>query len=146
MLILSYHRTVSENCKYDSATVSCAASMDERGLTTSWETAVPLTEIPGGALMPVTVTATETGASAATGASASASTAVSTGSSSLTTSASTSGNNSASTATGTSTAASSGSSSAAATHTGTNAAMPMITGNVRWAAGGVAAALALAVL
>ncbi|KAJ5989997.1 hypothetical protein N7499_010522 [Penicillium canescens] len=146
-VILSYDMSsmiISENCKFDSSTASCSASVNEGGLTTTWASVIPITSIPGGALMAVTVTATETGASATTGASVSASTAVSTGSSSLTTSASTSG----STATGTNTAGSSDSSSAAATsHSGTgNAAMPMVTGNARWAAGGVAAALALAAI
>ncbi|CAI7664707.1 unnamed protein product [Penicillium bialowiezense] len=135
--------TISEKCKYDATTVSCSVSMNESGLTTAFQTGVPMTEIPG-ALMPVTITGTDAaGASATTGASASASTAAST----LATSAS--DNTAASTATGTSTAGSSDSSSVAATsqtETG-NAAMPMITGNARWAAaGGVAAALAFAAL
>jgi hypothetical protein len=52
------------------------------------------------------------------------------------------------TSTGTSTSDSSDSSSAAATSQtkSGNAAMPMITGNARWAAGGAAAVLALAAL
>lgn len=109
--------------------------------------AVALTEFPG-AMMPVTVTATGTdGASATTGASVSASTAASTTAATLTTSASTS--TATGTTTGTNTAGDSSDSSSAAatsqTETG-NAAMPMITGNARWAAGGVAAALALAAL
>jgi hypothetical protein len=135
--------TVLESCKWDSKTASCGASLDERGITTEWNSAVALTEIPGGALMPVTITATGTeSASATTGASVSASTAASTSGATLTTSASSG------TATGTNTSGSSDSSSAAATSKteSGNAAMPMITGNARWAAGGVAAALALAVL
>ncbi|KAJ5200116.1 hypothetical protein N7491_009084 [Penicillium cf. griseofulvum] len=136
--------TILESCKWDSKTASCGASIDEGGVTTKWNSAVPMTDIPGGALMPVTITATGADrASATTGASVSASTAASTSGATLTTSASTSG-----TATGTSTSDSSASSSAAATSQtkSGNAAMPMITGNARWAAGGVAAALALAVL
>lgn len=143
MLIFAYHRTISENCKYDAKTASCSASLNEGGLTTQFNSVIPISSIPGGAQMVATITATETGASATTGASASASTAVSTGSSSLTTSASVSG----STATGTNTVASSDSSAAATSHSGTgNAAMPMVTGNARWAVGGVAAALALAAI
>ncbi|KAJ5120504.1 uncharacterized protein N7515_009892 [Penicillium bovifimosum] len=131
-------RTVEEKCSYDSTMAVCEASMDEEGLTTSFSTSVPLTEFPGRVLMPVTITGTQTGAAAAatTGASVSATTAASTGT--LATTASTSGT----TATGTET------NSAAATSTTEtgNAAMPMITGNARWAAGGVAAAIALAAL
>ncbi|KAJ5817858.1 hypothetical protein N7447_007866 [Penicillium robsamsonii] len=133
--------TVTEDCKWDSATATCAASLDEEGLTTTFTSAMALTEFPGGALVPVTITGTGTDkAPATTGASVSASTAASTSGATLTTSASTTG--------GTSTGESSGSSSAAATSQteSGNAAMPMITGNARWAAGGVAAALAIAVL
>ncbi|KAJ5356361.1 hypothetical protein N7517_010970 [Penicillium concentricum] len=141
-LIISLNRTVVESCKYDSVSVTCAASLDEEGLTTSITTTVALSEIPGGgALLPVTITGTGTEkAAATTGASVSASTAASTTGGTLTTSASTTG--------GTSTGESSDSSSAAATSQteSGNAAMPMITGNARWAAGGVAAALALAAL
>ncbi|CAG7994867.1 unnamed protein product [Penicillium olsonii] len=134
--------TISEKCEYDTESASCSVSMNESGLTTAFQTAVPLTEIPG-AMMPVTITGTgAAAASATTGASVSASTAASTSGSTLTTSASSS------TATGTSTDASSSGSSAAATSQteSGNAAMPMVTGNARWAAGGVAAALALAAL
>ncbi|KAJ5496907.1 hypothetical protein N7463_008894 [Penicillium fimorum] len=138
--------SVAESCKYDSVSVTCGASLDEEGLTTAFTSAFALTEIPGGgALMPVTITGTGAGkAAATTGASVSASTAASTSGATLTTSASTTGG----TSTGTSTGESSDSSSAAATSQteSGNAAMPMITGNARWAAGGVAAALALAAL
>ncbi|KAJ5952305.1 uncharacterized protein N7479_010718 [Penicillium vulpinum] len=139
-----YDITLVESCTYDSKTAKCGATMDEHGTTSSSEESIAITDIPGGAFMPVTITATGTdNASATTGASVSASTAASTSGATLTTSASTS------TATGTSTAGESSDSSSAAatsaTETG-NAAMPMITGNVRWAAGGVAAALALAAL
>ncbi|KAJ5260749.1 hypothetical protein N7505_009099 [Penicillium chrysogenum] len=134
--------SIAENCNYDSVSVTCAVSFDEEGLTTTFASAVALTEIPGGgALMPVTITGTGTEKAApTTGASVSASTAASTGGATLTTSASTTG--------GASTIESSDSSSAAATSQteSGNAAMPMITGNARWAAGGVAAALALAAL
>ncbi|OQE44539.1 hypothetical protein PENCOP_c002G03814 [Penicillium coprophilum] len=126
--------TIAESCKYDSKTADCGATFDEHGSTSTFTSSVALTEIPGGALMPVTITATGTEkAVATTGASASVSTAAST----------TSG-----TSTGTSTGGSSDSSSAAATSQteSGNAAMPMMTGNARWAAGGVAAALALAAL
>ncbi|CAI7634602.1 unnamed protein product [Penicillium discolor] len=140
--------TIVESCKYDATSAKCGATFDERGTTSTWNSAIAISEIPGGALMPVTVTATGTdSASATTGASVSASTAVSTSGATLTTSASSSD----STATGTSTStagASSDSNSAAATSQteSGNAAMPMITGNARWAAGGVAAALALVAL
>ncbi|KAJ5468807.1 hypothetical protein N7475_006559 [Penicillium sp. IBT 31633x] len=141
--------TVAERCSYDSVSVTCSVSLDERGLTTTMNSAVALTEFPG-AFMPVTVTATGTGgASATTGASASASTVASTTGATLTTSASTTGSTATDATTGTSAAGESSDSSSAAatsqTETG-NAAMPMITGNARWAAGGVAAALALAAL
>ncbi|KAJ6139506.1 hypothetical protein N7471_005992 [Penicillium samsonianum] len=143
--------TIAESCKYDAKTASCGATLNEGGTTSTWNSAIAITEIPGGALMPVTITATGTdNASATTGASVSASTATSTGAATLTTSASTSDSTATgtSTSTGTSTAGSSDKSSAAATSqskTG-NAAVPMITGNARWAAGGVAAALALVAL
>ncbi|KAJ5558651.1 hypothetical protein N7535_008867 [Penicillium sp. DV-2018c] len=129
---------VGEKCKYDASMANCEMSMNEGGLTTSFSTFIALSEFPGRVLMPVTITGTATDAAAAatTGASVSATTAASTGS--LTTSASTSGV----TATGTETDA-----AAATSQTSTdNAAMPMITGNARWAAGGVAAAIALAAL
>ncbi|CAI7618841.1 unnamed protein product [Penicillium crustosum] len=139
--------TIVESCKYDATSAKCGASFDERGTTSTWNSAIAISEIPGGALMPVTITATGAdSASATTGASVSASTAVSTSGATLTTSASTSD----STATGTSTStagASSDSSAAATSQTESgNAAMPMITGNAHWAAGGVAAALALVAL
>ncbi|KAJ5177991.1 uncharacterized protein N7500_000690 [Penicillium coprophilum] len=137
--------TIAESCKYDSKTADCGATFDEHGSTSTFTSAVALTEIPGGALMPVTITATETDKAAATkGASASVSTAASTSGATLTTSASTTSG----TSTGTSTGGPSDSSSAAATSQteSGNAAMPMITGNARWAAGGVAAVLALAAL
>ncbi|CAG8087403.1 unnamed protein product [Penicillium salamii] len=138
--------TISEKCNYDSVSVSCSVSMDEGGVTTAFQSAVPLSEFPG-AMMSVTVTGTEAaGASATTGASASASTAASTGASTLTTSASTSGNTSAATGTSTDTPSSSGNAAATSQTESGNAAMPMVTGNTRWAAGGVAAALALAAL
>ncbi|PWY73545.1 hypothetical protein BO83DRAFT_361182 [Aspergillus eucalypticola CBS 122712] len=139
--------TIAENCNYDSISVTCAASLDEEGITTTFTSAVALTEIPGGgSLLPVTITGTATEkAAATTGASVSAFTAASTSGATLTTSASTTGGTSA----GTSTSASSDSRSAAATSQteSGNAAMPMITGDARWAAaGGAAAVLALAVL
>ncbi|KAJ5679088.1 hypothetical protein N7462_007332 [Penicillium macrosclerotiorum] len=138
--------SIAENCKYDSVSVTCAASLDEEGITTTFTSTVALTEIPGGgALMPVTITGTGTEkATATTGASVSASTAASTSGATLTTSASTFSG----TSTGTSTSDTSDSSSAAVasqTESG-NAAMPMITGNARWAAGGAAAVLALVAL
>ncbi|CAG8279753.1 unnamed protein product [Penicillium nalgiovense] len=137
---------IAESCRYDATSVSCGATLDKSGTISSWHSKVAITEIPGGALMPVTITATGTDSSSATtGASVSASTASSTSGGTLTTSASASD----STATGTSTASDSSDSSSAAatiqTETG-NAAMPMITGNARWAAGGVAAALAIVAL
>jgi hypothetical protein len=138
MLIITHHSTVQEKCKYDYTMAICDASVDEDGLTTSFSTSIQLSDVPGRAFMPVTITGTQTGAvaPATTGASVSATTAASTGT--LTTSASTSG----ATATGTET-----DSAAATSQTETgNAAMPMITGNARWAAGGVAAAIALAAL
>ncbi|KAJ5952306.1 uncharacterized protein N7479_010719 [Penicillium vulpinum] len=147
--------TFAQSCTYDSKTAKCSTSFDEMGLISSWNSAITFTDVPGGVFVTVTITATGTdNASATTGASVSASTAASTGSATLTTSAFTSiatltDSASASTATGTSTASESSDSSSAAatsaTETG-NAAMPMITGNARWAAGGVAAALALAAL
>ncbi|KOS36498.1 hypothetical protein ACN38_g12760 [Penicillium nordicum] len=125
--------TMAESCKYDATSARCNATFEKHGTTSSWNSAVAISEIPGGALMPVTITATGTDrASATTGASVSASTA-----------ASTSG------ATGTSTAGGSSDSSSAAATSQTesgNAAMPMITGNARWVAGGAAAALALVAL
>ncbi|KGO42434.1 hypothetical protein PEX1_067910 [Penicillium expansum] len=137
--------TIAESCKYDATSAKCGATFDEHGTTSTWNSAIAITDIPGGALMPVTITATGTDSgSATTGASVSASTAAST------TSASTSDSTATGTSTGTAAAGtSSDSSSAAATsHTESgNAAMPMITGNARWAAGGVAAAaLALVAL
>ncbi|KAF3396043.1 hypothetical protein F1880_006641 [Penicillium rolfsii] len=135
-----------EGCEYDSSSVTCAASLVKEGSTSSLSSAVALSEIPGGgALMPVTITGTGTEKATATaGASVSASTAASTSGATLTTSASTTGG----TKTGTSTGDPTGSSSAAATSPtqSGNAAMPMVTGNAPWAVGGVAAALALAVL
>ncbi|KAJ5932204.1 hypothetical protein N7516_006693 [Penicillium verrucosum] len=125
--------TMAESCKYDATSARCNATFEKHGTTSSWNSAVAISEIPGGALMPVTITATGTDStSATTGASVSASTA-----------ASTSG------ATGTSTAGGSSDSSSAAATSQTesgNAAMPMITGNARWVAGGAAAALALVAL
>ncbi|KAJ5969301.1 hypothetical protein N7501_005549 [Penicillium viridicatum] len=144
--------TIVESCKYDATSARCGATIDEGGVTTSWNSAIAMSEIPGGALMPVTITATGTdSASATTGASVSASTAASTSGATLTTSASTSDSTATgtSTSTGTSTAGGSSDSSSAAATSQTesgNAAMPMITGNARWAAGGVAAALALVAL
>lgn len=106
------------------------------GTTSSMSTAVDVSSIPYGGFIPVRVTATQTGGvTASTGASASASTAASTGTST----------NSATTITGTS----SGSNTATAVSSqtqSTNAAMPKMTGNARWVAGGAAAALALAVV
>ncbi|CAI7623551.1 unnamed protein product [Penicillium glandicola] len=142
--------TIAESCKYDSTSAKCGATFNEAGTTSAWTSTVALTDIPGSVLMPVTITGTEIGTSSATtGASVSASTATSTTAGTLTTSASTSDSTATGTSTGTSTASdSSDSSNAAATsQTATgNAAMPMITGNAHWAAGGVAAALALAAL
>ncbi|EKV10316.1 GPI anchored glycoprotein, putative [Penicillium digitatum] len=146
--------TIAESCKYDSTSVKCGAIFDERGTTSTWNSAIAITEIPGGALMPVTITATGTDSSSATtGASVSASTAVSTSAATLTTSASTSDTTATSTNTGistvTSTAGASADSSSAAATSQTksgNAAMPMNPGNTRWAAGGAAAALALLAL
>ncbi|KAJ5312361.1 hypothetical protein PENANT_c011G05882 [Penicillium antarcticum] len=136
--------TLDERCNYDATSVTCSGSMVESGISSAYNTAVPLSEIPGGALLPVSITASGTsGASATTGASVTASTASSTGASGMTTSASTG------TATGTSTSANE-SSSASATGTQTsspNAALPLMTGNARWAAvGGVAAAFAVAAI
>ncbi|CAP95488.1 hypothetical protein E8E15_009292 [Penicillium rubens] len=144
--------TIAESCKYDATSVSCGATFDESGTISSWNSKVAITEIPGGALMPVTITATGSDSSSATtGASVSASTAASTSGATLTTSASTSDSTATgtNTATGTATASDSSDSSSAAATSQTetdNAAMPMITGNARWAAGGVAAALAIAAL
>ncbi|KAJ5479291.1 hypothetical protein N7530_004800 [Penicillium desertorum] len=143
---------IDESCKYDATSVSCGATFDESGTISSWHSKIAITEIPGGALMPVTVTATGSDSSSATtGASVSASTASSTSGATLTTSVSTSDSTATgtNTATGTSTASDSSDSSSAAATSQTesgNAAMPMITGNARWAAGGVAAALAIAAL
>ncbi|KAJ5747311.1 uncharacterized protein N7511_009007 [Penicillium nucicola] len=138
--------TLDERCKYDATSVTCSGSMVESGVSSALNTGAPLSEIPGGALLPVSITATGTaGSSATTGASVTASTASSTGASGLTTSASTG------TSTGTSTGSStneSGSATATGTQTSSpNAALPMMTGNARWAAvGGVAAAIAVAAL
>ncbi|KAJ5997611.1 hypothetical protein N7499_005994 [Penicillium canescens] len=134
--------TLDERCNYDATSVTCSGSMVESGISSALNTAVPFSEIPGGAFLPVSITATgSSSASATTGASATASTASSTGGSSMTTSVS-------STATGTSTNSESNSAAATGTQTSSpNAALPMITGNARWAAaGGVAAAIAVAAL
>ncbi|KAJ5782882.1 hypothetical protein N7457_004656 [Penicillium paradoxum] len=136
--------SITESCTYDASTVSCGATIKDGEYSSVIETVVSRSEFPG-ALMPVTITGSGTAAaSATTGASAAASTATSTGEVNLSTSASTSTG----TATGDVTK-SARTSTATGTATGTetdNAAVPMITGNARWAAGGVAAALALAAL
>ncbi|KAJ6083524.1 hypothetical protein N7467_007659 [Penicillium canescens] len=105
--------SIAKNYKYDSVSVTYAVSLDEEGITTTFTSAVALTEIPGGgALMPITITGTRTEkAAATTGASVSASTAASTSGATLTTSASTTGG----TSTSTSTSESSDSSSATTT-------------------------------
>ncbi|KAJ9492654.1 hypothetical protein VN97_g546 [Penicillium thymicola] len=144
--------TMAESCKYDATSVRCSATFEKHGTTSSWNSALAISEIPGGALMPVTITATgANSASATTGASVSASTAASTSGATLTISASNSDSTTTgtSTSTGTSTAGESSDSSSAAATSQTesdNAAMPMITGNAHWAASGVAAALALVAL
>jgi hypothetical protein len=101
----------AENCNYDSVSVTCAVSLDEEGLTTTFASAVALTELLSEdsiVLAPPVVEAevvkvappveaaveadTGTGtekAAPTTGASVSASTAASTGGATLTTSAST---------------------------------------------------------
>lgn len=107
---------------------ACSLSFLEDGKTSHVTETVQIATIPYGGYQAVHITATQTGASATTGDSASASTATSTGSSSTTTN----------------TAASA--SAEKTQSTSTNAALPAVTGNAQWAIGGVAAALALAVV
>jgi cobalamin biosynthesis Mg chelatase CobN len=104
-------------------------------------TAVDVASIPYGGFLPVHVTATEDGgAAASTGASVSATTASATTGTSTGTS-----TGSATVVTGTGSESSAATAAASQTES-TNAAMPKITGNARWVAGGAAAALALVVV
>lgn len=103
-------------------------------------TAIDVASIPYGGFLPVHVTATEDGgAAASTGASASATTATATATST--------GTSTGSATSVTGTGSESSAAPATTSHTeSTNAAMPKITGNARWVAGGAAAALALVVV
>ncbi|OOQ86800.1 hypothetical protein PEBR_19653 [Penicillium brasilianum] len=128
---------IAETCKLDGTTsATCWATVVSGTSTSSESETFGIATIPYGGFQAVHVTATQTGgAAASTGASASASTASSTGSGSTTTGTST-GTASQSGKTATSAA------STTASHS-SNAAMPMMTGNGIWVAGGAAAALAL---
>lgn len=121
----------------------CWATIVAGGSTSSFSTGVGVATIPYGGFQAVHVTATQTdGISASTGALASASTAT------MTTASTGSASTTAGTSTGTapqsqSDKTSSATASSTASHS-SNAAMPMMTGNALWVAGGAAAALALA--
>ncbi|KAJ5126168.1 hypothetical protein N7448_005479 [Penicillium atrosanguineum] len=130
--------TVSEDCKFQGTTrATCWANIVSDGSSSSMSTAFDVTSIPYGGFMPVHVTATESGgAAASTGASVSATTATATGTST--------GTSTGSATTLTSTGSDSSTATASSSKTeSTNAAMPKMTGNARWVAGGAAAALAL---
>jgi len=134
---LTPRRTVSQSCKLQGTThANCLWTIYSDGTTTSTSVDFDVASLPFGGFMPVHVTATQTdGVSASTAASVSASTATSTGTST------------GSAVTSTSTASGSNTATATASRTeSTNAAMPKMTGNARWVAGGAAAALALAVV
>lgn len=129
-LILAYHSSLTQSCRLQGTTfASCGATVDSSGSTSTLHSTITVSNIPYGGFQAVHVTATQTagaGTGAGAGTSATTATATSTGT--------------------TTTTNGSGSSSMTASKTGsTNAAMPMITGNARWAVGG-AAALALAVV
>lgn len=136
---LNPRRTISQTCKLDGTTsATCWATVVSGTMTSSESDSIGIATIPYGGFQAVHVTATQTsGAAASTGASASASTATSTSS----------GSGSNTTGASTATASQSGKSATSAASTTTshssNAAMPMMTGNGLWVAGGAAAALAL---
>ncbi|KAF3392555.1 hypothetical protein F1880_008836 [Penicillium rolfsii] len=139
---MSYEEeSVSESCKLDGTTsATCWGAIASGTVTSTESSSFNIATIPYGGFQAVHVTATETGeASASTGASASAPTATvttTTTSSASTTAETATGSASQTTHTGTSAATTSASHSS-------NAAMPMMTGNALWVAGGAAAALAL---
>ncbi|KAJ6127426.1 hypothetical protein N7523_003038 [Penicillium sp. IBT 18751x] len=137
--------SVTENCKFQGTTrATCWANIISDGSSSSLSTAFDVTSIPYGGFMPVHVTATETGgAAASTGASVTATTATATGTSTGTSAGTSTG--SAATLTGTVSESSTATASSTKTES-TNAAMPRMTGNARWVAGGAAAALALVVV
>ncbi|GLI79200.1 hypothetical protein PoHVEF18_007528 [Penicillium ochrochloron] len=136
--------TISQSCKLEGTTsAACWGAITSGTMTSTESTSFDIATIPYGGFQAVHVTATQTGdAAASTGASASAPTATMTktttsSASGSTTTGTSTGTASQSGSTGTSTASSSASHSS-------NAAMPMMTGNALWVAGGAAAALALA--
>ncbi|KAJ5897084.1 uncharacterized protein N7473_006483 [Penicillium subrubescens] len=139
---MSYEEeTISQSCKLEGTTSAfCWGAITSGTVTSTDSTSFGIATIPYGGFQAVHVTATQTGdASASTGASASAPTATmtkTTASIGSTTTATSTGTASQTGSTGTSTASTSASHSS-------NAAMPMMTGNALWVAGGAAAALAL---
>ncbi|GIK07397.1 hypothetical protein Aspvir_003060 [Aspergillus viridinutans] len=128
-------------CNLDGTTsISCLIS--EMDSTTTRVTATAMTTDMGSFFLPVVVTGTATaGAHATTGASVTGSTASATG---KTTTLATSGPSATSGAQATGSSASASASASASHSSSGNAAVPQITGNVNWAVGGAAMAMALA--
>ncbi|KAJ5595190.1 uncharacterized protein N7459_001398 [Penicillium hispanicum] len=121
--------TITQSCVLQGTTqATCEGSMSGSDGGTTISTAFKVSDIPYGGFQAVRVTATSLPGSASTGASPSATTATSTDGAVVTT-----------------TSAPASTNGAEKTES-TNAAIPMVTGNARWAAGGVAAMMALAAI